>query len=149
MSSYSQIFANSLSEFDNAIENTFNRVDKMIDKVNIPMNIYKNEDGTEVIEVAAVGLKKEDIKITFKSENGNNYLYIKSTVPEKTEEQKAIEAKRTYSFRKIKNLADLDVKIWLANSLDISNIKSSLEFGLLTITIPTKEEVQPVEITID
>ena len=133
----------------NALKVVGKTIDKAIEKVNIPMNIYKNDDGSQVIEIAAVGLKKEDIKITIKSENGNSYLYIKSTVPEKTDEQKAAEEKRVYSVRKIKNLADLDVRIWLPATLDLKNIKRSLELGLLTITIPAKEEAQPIELTID
>ncbi len=156
MINYSQLLGDGFSEFDsafNTIQNTLNGVgktiDKAIEKVNIPMNIYKNVDGSQVIEIAAVGLKKEDIKITIKSENGNSYLYIKSTVPEKTDEQKAAEEKRVYSVRKIKNLADLDVRIWLPATLDLKNIKRSLELGLLTITIPAKEEAQPIELTID
>lgn len=124
-------------------------VDKTLEKVTIPMNIYKDEDGTQVIEIAAVGLKKENIKLTIKVENGNSYLYIKSNVPEKSEEQKQTEEKRVYSIRKIKNLADLDVRIWLPNTLDIDNASRTLENGLLTIRIPMKEESKPRELTIE
>lgn len=124
-------------------------VDKALEKVTIPMNIYKDEDGTQVIEIAAVGLKKENIKLTIKVENGNSYLYIKSNVPEKSEEQKQTEEKRVYSIRKIKNLADLDVRIWLPNTLDIDNASRTLENGLLTIRIPMKEESKPRELTIE
>lgn len=124
-------------------------VDKTLEKVTIPMNIYKDENGTQVIEIAAVGLKKENIKLTIKVENGNSYLYIKSNVPEKSEEQKQTEEKRVYSIRKIKNLADLDVRIWLPNTLDIDNASRTLENGLLTIRIPMKEESKPRELTIE
>ena len=70
MINYSQLLGDGFSEFDsafNSIQNTLNGVgktiDKAIEKVNIPMNIYKNDDGSQVIEIAAVGLKKEDIKM--------------------------------------------------------------------------------------
>lgn len=152
MMSYGNLF----SDFDSvtkAMETAFNEtgriVDKTLEKVTIPMNIYKDENGTQVIEIAAVGLKKENIKLTIKVENGNSYLYIKSNVPEKSEEQKQTEEKRVYSIRKIKNLADLDVRIWLPNTLDIDNASRTLENGLLTIRIPMKEESKPRELTIE
>ena len=152
MMSYGNLF----SDFDSvtkAMETAFNEtgriVDKALEKVTIPMNIYKDENGTQVIEIAAVGLKKENIKLTIKVENGNSYLYIKSNVPEKSEEQKQTEEKRVYSIRKIKNLADLDVRIWLPNTLDIDNASRTLENGLLTIRIPMKEESKPRELTIE
>lgn len=151
MVNYSQLF-----DFDSvtkAMETAFNEsgriIDKALEKVTIPMNIYKEEIGTQVIEIAAVGLKKEDIKLTIKVENGNTYLYIKSNVPEKSEEQKQAEEKRVYSIRKIKNLADLDARIWLPNTLDIDKASRTLENGLLTIKIPMKEESKPRELTIE
>lgn len=113
------------------------------------MNIYKEEDGTQVIEIAAVGLKKEDINISIKTENGQTYLYINSNVPEKTEEQKKAEEKRVYTIRKIKNLAYLDARIWLPSTLNVDEPKSSLVNGLLTIRFKMKEESKPKQITID
>ncbi len=152
MINYGQLF----SDFDSvasALESTFNSsnnlVNRITDKVYIPMNIYKEEDGTQVIEIAAVGLKKEDIAMTIKTENGQTYLYIKSTVPEKSEEQKKAEEKRVYTIRKIKNLADLDARIWLPSTLNVDEPKSSLVNGLLTIRFKTKEEAKPRQITID
>ncbi|MBO7692251.1 MAG: Hsp20/alpha crystallin family protein [Methanobrevibacter sp.] len=152
MVNYSQLF-NDFDSVTKAMETAFSEtgriVDKALEKVTIPMNIYKEETGTQVIEIAAVGLKKEDIKLTIKVENGNTYLYIKSNVPEKSEEQKQAEEKRVYSIRKIKNLADLDARIWLPNTLDIDKASRTLENGLLTIKIPMKEESKPRELTIE
>ena len=157
MIGYSQLLGNGFSEFDSVAEkitSAFNETaksfDKAIDKLaNLPMNIIKYEDGSEVIEVAAVGLTKDNIKLTIKPDNGSSYLYIKIVTPEKTEEEKAAEQNKEYLCRKIKTLSGELPRIWLAPTLDLKATTRTLENGLLTIRIPAKEEVAPVELTID
>ena len=100
-------------------------------------DIYKNEDGSQVIEMALAGFSKEDIlidteanKITVSAEGSK----IKGDLAEKVRRI----AKRSFK----KSFVDYH------NTLDFGNSDASFENGLLKIVIPLREEVKPRQITI-
>ena len=150
---YNQLLGEGFRDFDRAfecIENQINNTaNKVLDRVTIPMDIFKEEDGTNIIQIAAVGLKKDNFKITIKSESGVTYLNIKTVVPEKSQDEKDKESKRQYRCKKIKLLSDLDISLTLPETLDYKNTTRTLEDGLLTIRIPAKEEMKPIELNIE
>lgn len=156
MISYGQIIDNSFKELDSVaekFENAFKQTSAQIEKTfenfsNIPMNVIKEEDGSRIYEIAAVGLAKEDIKVTIKSDKGSNFLCIKINTPEKSEEEKQAAASK-YFYKKIKVLSGELPKIWLAPNLDVKATSLTLVNGLLTIRVPVKEEEKPVELTIE
>ena len=100
-------------------------------------DIYKEEDGSQVIEMALAGFSKEDIqihteanKITISADGSK----LKGTL---AENRRRI-AKRAFK----KSFVDYH------NTLDFANSDASFENGLLKITIPLRDEVKPRQITI-
>lgn len=118
------------------------------EKVNLPMNIIKEEDDSWTVEIAVVGKTKEDISLSSKVENGSTVLYVESVEQEKTDEEKSAEEKRYYKIRKIKS-GKLNVKLTVPNTLNINGLKASVANGLLTIKIPVAEEAKPTKFTIE
>ena len=55
-------------------------------KIDFPIDIYTEADGTLVFEVAVVGMGADEIKVTVKKENGRNTLAIKAQPKELSEE---------------------------------------------------------------
>ena len=100
-------------------------------------DIYKEEDGSQVIEMALAGFSKEDIqihteanKITISADGSK----LKGTL---SENRRRI-AKRAFK----KSFVDYH------NTLDFGNSDASFKNGLLKITIPLRDEVKPRKITI-
>lgn len=137
------IFENILSEL-----NAFDRAVNDTAKVNVPMNIIHEEDGSSTIEVAVVGKTREDIKLKGTIEDGKSYLTIESVEKEATEEEKEAEAKRIYTVRKIKGTSKLSIKIFVPANLTLKELTAKVENGLLTIKIPVCAEARPVEFDI-
>lgn len=138
------IFENILKEF-NAFDNAFNNTAA---KVNVPMNIIHEEDGSSTIEVAVVGKTREDIKLKGTIEDGKTYLAIETVEKEVTDEQKESEAKRIYTVRKIKGTGKFSIKIFVPANLSMKALTAKVENGLLTINIPVCPESRPVEFTV-
>lgn len=132
---------NDLNAFDNAFNNT-------AAKVNVPMNIIHEEDGSSTIEVAVVGKTREDIKLKGTIEDGKTYLTIETVEKEVTDEQKEAEAKRIYTVRKIKGTGKLSIKIFVPANLSMKELTAKVENGLLTINLPVCPEARPVEFTV-
>lgn len=107
---------------------------KLIQPVDI--KITSNE---LIIEIACVGVEKEDVEI-FKSPGIIRIKYMK---PDNKESQDV-----TYIQRRIsKSSFDLGYKI--GAKYDVSKLEASLEKGLLTITIPVHEDEQPKKVLIN
>ena len=144
MSQYNNLFDTLLSEF-NMLDKAVN---ESANKVNIPMNIIHEEDGSSTIEVAVVGKTREDIKLKGTIEDGKSYLNIESVEKEVTDEEKEAESKRIYTLRKIKGVGKLSAKIFVPANLSLKALTAKVENGLLTINIPVTEESKPVEFEI-
>jgi HSP20 family protein len=105
-------------------------------KVTHPVDIYETETGIS-FEIAAVGLNNEDIEISIDGE----LLRIRYEKPQSTQLDNKI-----YSGIKRSGF-DLSWKI--SNKFDLSQLKASLDKGLLVLDIPIAEGkvVQRIEIT--
>ena len=100
-------------------------------------DIYKEEDGSQVIEMALAGFSKEDILINTEA----NKITISadgSKLKGQLAENRRRIAKRAFK----KSFVDYH------NTLDFGNSNATFENGLLRILIPLREEVKPRQITI-
>ena len=96
-------------------------------------DIYKDDTGNSIIEMALAGYTKDDITV----EAENNKVTIISDGTESTKGRRI--ARR--AFRK--SFVNYD------NLLDLSGMSASFEHGLLRLTIPTKVEASKRIITIE
>jgi len=112
--------------------NTDSIFDSVIDKkLSYPVDIRETDNGLR-IEIAAIGLDKEDIKIETKDGNVIQVSHEKSKEKEGNH--------RLYSgiSRKSFNLA------WkISPKFDLSKISANLDKGLLSIDIPVAPEKKP------
>lgn len=100
--------------------------------VNMPsVNVIEGKDDFK-IEVAAPGLNKEDFKIDL----DNNVLTITSEREEKNEDENQRYMRREFSYSSFKR------SFSMPQSVDASNIKATHNNGVLTITIPKREEAK-------
>ena len=100
-------------------------------------DIYKEDDGSQVIEMALAGFSKEDILINTEA----NKITISadgSKLKGQLAENRRRIAKRAFK----KSFVDYH------NTLDFGSSNATFENGLLRIQIPLREEVKPRQITI-
>jgi len=90
------------------------------------------KNGSFFSEIAVTGFKKEDIKIEIEGQQ----LLIKVTNNDKEKEECYQYSHRGLSKR------SFEFGYKLSDKLDIDNIKTKLENGLLTIEIPVKESAK-------
>ena len=147
-------------EFENLFlqpfEDIFNAA-KAAEKVAVPMNIIRNEDGSSTVEVAVVGKSREDVSVKGVVENGKTFLLINTVEKKKTEDEKTddetpeaeqAEDKRKYTIRKIKGTGKLSIKLLIPSTLNLNKAEVTVENGLLTVNIPAAEEAKPIEFEI-
>lgn len=101
----------------------FTSLPHLSDKIGHPVDIYENDFGL-VIDIAATGLDKSDIKIDIK----DDILKVSHKKEEKTEEKK-------YAYRGISKKS-FDLAWRVGDKFDISKTYANLDKGLLHITIP-------------
>ena len=106
-------------------------------KVTHPVDIFETQDGIR-FEVAAVGLDQEDIEILVEGDS----LRIKYDRTKPFDQETAI-------YRGIKR-SGFDLSWKISTKFDLSQLKASLDKGLLSLTIPVAEgkAVRKVEISI-
>lgn len=125
-------------------DEAFAEASRVTDKVALPINIIREEDGSSTIEVAVVGKTADDLEVKGVTENGNTFLVINT----KDTEKPAGEDKRTYTVRKIKG-SKISIKILVPSRLNLSEAVKTVENGLLTVKIPVaKQEEKPLEFNI-
>ncbi|WP_378183777.1 Hsp20/alpha crystallin family protein [Aquimarina sp. SS2-1] len=102
---------------------------------NTPAVNVKENDNDFIIELAAPGLVKEDFNI----ELDNDVLMISSEAKNETTEEKDNYTRKEFSYTTFKRSFTLPETV---NSVDI---KASYDNGILSVTLPKKEEakVQP------
>lgn len=104
-------------------------------KIDYPVDIYETKDGL-VIDVAAIGLDKSDIKIDIK----DDVLSVSHIVNKEIEKKKC-------AYRGITRKSFYHA--WRINDkFDLSKTNAELEKGLLKITIPLAPERKPKEIEV-
>ena len=99
-------------------------------------DIYRDDDGSTVLEFALAGFKKKELAIDIKP--GKRMITITGNANEENSKRKRI-ARRNFT-RTYVNYDD---------NLDLSNAKASFENGLLTVRVPQRPEAQPVSIDIE
>jgi len=104
------------------------------------VNVLEGKDDFK-IEVAAPGLKKENFKLHV----NHNRLTIASQV-ENTQEKEAEHTPETKYTRKEFNFSTFQRNFTLPQSVDTEKINASYTDGILTVTLPKREEakVKPV-----
>ena len=97
---------------------------------NTPLaNIFETESA-HLIELAVPGVKKEDIKI----ELVENKLTISLSQSETSDEKPNLKERREFSYHKFSRAFNLP------KNIDKEKIEAKNEHGILTVTIPKKEE---------
>lgn len=97
-------------------------------------NWWIGKDGTSVFEFAFTGVDKADIKV----EVVNQVL----TVTSKPRQSEIKGSEGYFVYRNISK-KEASVSIRLSDRQDVDKITTSYKDGLLTVTIPLKEEVKP------
>ena len=104
------------------------------DKTGVTMpavNILESKDNFK-LEIAAPGLTKKDYAIKVE----NNVLTISSEKEEKSEERDTRFMRREFSY------SSFSRSFTLPNTVDAEKIGASYSEGILTVTLPKKEEAK-------
>jgi HSP20 family molecular chaperone IbpA len=96
-----------------------------------PCTIVKGEDGIQVLCYNILGIRREDLKIKFTTENGRKFLKIEG------------ETKNSFGLRfTTKN------KFPVAKEVDEDKVTAKIEDGLLYLKLPLKKEYEGKEVDI-
>ena len=99
-------------------------------------DIYRDDDGSTVLEFALAGFKKKELSIDIQPDKRSITITGKAN-EEKTKRQRI--ARRNFT-RTYVNYDD---------NLDLSSAKASFVDGLLTVRVPQRPQVKPVSIDIE
>lgn len=109
----------------------FNTLEPASRKENSPaVNVTEDEKGY-TIELAAPGLSRKDIHL----EIDDNVLTISSEFKEHKEEEEKNFLRREFNFRSFKR------SFQLPETIDQEQIKATHEDGILSLTLPKREEL--------
>ena len=100
----------------------------------LPAVNVKENDNEFSIEVAAPGLTKKDFNIHFH----NNVLTISSEKKNEKKEEKEKYSRREFSYQSFQRSFTV-----AENAVDSDKIAAKYADGILTITLPKREEVKP------
>ena len=98
-------------------------------------DIYRDDDGSTVLEFALAGFKKKELAIDIQPDKRS--ITITGKAGEGNSKRQRI-ARRNFT----RTYVNYD------NNLDLSNAKAQFENGLLTVRVPQRPEVKPVSINI-
>lgn len=101
------------------------------------VNVLEGEKSF-ILELAAPGLNKEDFKIDLKK----NKLTISAKLEEKEEESKDKFKRKEFSYMNFSRIFELP------KTVDVYNIEAAYENGILKITLPKSEVIEPEAKTI-
>ncbi|HEY7501642.1 MAG TPA: Hsp20/alpha crystallin family protein [Vicinamibacterales bacterium] len=103
-----------------------------------PVDIYETEKDEVVIKVELPDMKKEDIRVTFE----NDVLTIAG-------ERKFEESTTRDRFQRIERRHGAFSRAFtLPTSVDASQIAAAYKDGVLTVTLPRREESKPKQIAV-
>jgi HSP20 family protein len=103
-----------------------------------PVDIYETPSKDVVVKVELPEMRREDIKVTFE----NNTLVIEGErkLGEQVDREKFHRVERGYgAFRRSFSMAD---------SIDGTRVQAAYQDGVLTVTLPRREETRPRQIEI-
>ena len=99
-------------------------------------DIFSNEDGSTTLEFALAGFGKEDLTIEVQPEKSS--ITVRAEAATEGDAQRRI-ARRSFQ----KTFVNYD------SNLDLTGCRADFHNGLLSVTIPRKEQLQPVIIDIN
>jgi len=122
--------------FNSIFDELFNEFPvKMESRLNFPpVNIHENENSFE-LELNVPGRNKEDFKVSI--ENGMLTVSFEKKEENKVEGQKTL--RREFSYQSFKRSFNLD------ENIDADNIQAKYENGILSLTLPKKEQSKPAK----
>ena len=126
--------------FDDVFDNFFNDFPNLLRQTTqgYPVSdIYRDDDGSTILEFALAGFSKEDISIEIKPEKSSIIVRTTSNIDDSEATNRRI-ARRSFE----KTYVNYD------NNLDLSAVFAKFENGLLRIVVPTRPESKPITITI-
>ena len=103
-----------------------------------PVDIYEAANKDVVVKVELPEMKREDIKVTFE----NDVLTIEGErkFVDQVDHERYHRVERGYgSFRR---------SFTLPNSVDAAHVQANYQDGVLTVTLPRREEARPKQIQI-
>lgn len=103
-----------------------------------PVDIYETADKDVVVKVELPEMKREDIKVTFE----NDVLTIEG------ERQFVSNVDREQYHRVERGYGSFRRSFTLPNSVDTARVQASYQDGVLTVTLPRREEARPKQIQI-
>ena len=102
------------------------------------VDIYEGAEHELVIKAELPDMKREDITVTFE----NNVLTLRG-------ERKFDESVKKENYHRVeRTYGSFTRSFTLPNVVDTSNIKAEYKDGVLRVTLPTKEEAKPRQISI-
>lgn len=144
---WSQRIIKIMSDFSAEINNFVDTVNKAFGlaqlEFGIPQNIIRNDDGSWTIEIAVVGLTKDDLKLTSEVVDGKLRLVVENKNVNKTKDV----PETNYKDHRIKFFKKASWTI--SSDLDLDGMKAKVENGLMTITIPVAAKAKPNEYSIE
>jgi len=122
-----------LTDFFEALEkNFFNTTTEERYQGDVPAVNIKEENDKYVLEMAAPGMKKNDFHISLEE----NVLTISSEKKEEKEEKQDNYTRREFYYNTFSR------SFTLPENVDTENIKADYKNGILTLTLPKKEEAK-------
>ena len=101
------------------------------------VDIYRDDDGSTVLEFALAGFTKDDLTVDVQPDK-RSITISADAINHPTERPNRRIAKRAFK-RTYVNYDD---------NLDIGNASAAYENGLLTVVVPKRPEIQPISIDI-
>jgi len=99
-------------------------------------DIFRDDNGNTVLEFALAGFKKEELTIDIRPDKRSITVAANSDIEEGDNSRRI--ARRSFT----KTYVNYD------NNLDLSATEAAYADGLLTVTVPQRAEVKPVQIAI-
>ena len=104
-----------------------------------PVDVYETDRHEFVIKAELPEMKREDINLTFE----NNVLTLRG------ERKFEHEAKRDNFHRVERAYGSFSRSFTLPNTVDASRISAAYKDGVLTITLPQREDAKPKQISVN
>ena len=101
-------------------------------------DIWKDSSGNTIMEFALAGFSKEELNLEVRPDKKSITVSAETKVDEETVDSDRRIARRSFS----KTYVNYD------NNLDLTSVNAEYDNGLLRITVPTREEVKPLMISI-
>ena len=121
--------------FDELFNNDFSRHLQASTSGYPVVDIYRDDDGSTVLEFALAGFKRKELSIDVRPDKRS--ITVSGEANEENQKRKRI-ARRNF-MRTYVNYDD---------NLDMTNAEASFEDGLLTVRVPLRPEAQPLAISI-